>query len=73
VDGGALEDDIPRPELSTIIQKGYVFKDIEALKMWLREYAVVHNRPYRVKNSHAATWYIITCESTPNGKFMVER
>jgi hypothetical protein len=63
-DGGALEDDIPRPESSTIIQKGHVFKDIKALKMWLREYVVVHNRPYRVKNSHAARRYIITCEST---------
>jgi hypothetical protein len=62
-DGGAMEDDIPRPESSTIIQKGHVFKDIEALKMWLRKYVVVHNQPYRVKNSHVARRYIITCES----------
>jgi hypothetical protein len=32
-DGGAMEDDIPRSKLSIIIQKGHVFKDIEALKM----------------------------------------
>jgi hypothetical protein len=32
--------------------------------MWLREYVVVHNLPYRVKNSHDASWYIITCDST---------
>jgi hypothetical protein len=63
-DGGALEDDILRPESSTIIEKGHVFKDIEPLKSWLREYAVVHNQPYHVKNSHAARRYIITREST---------
>jgi hypothetical protein len=62
-DGGALEDDIPRPESSIIIHKGHVLR-IEALKMWLREYVVVHNQPYCVKNSHAARRYIITCEST---------
>jgi hypothetical protein len=62
--GGALEDAILRPESSTIIQKGHVFKDIEALKIWFREYVVVHNWSYRVKNSHAARRYTITCESS---------
>jgi hypothetical protein len=42
-DRGALEDAVLRMESSTITKKGHVFKDIEALKMWLREYAVVHN------------------------------
>jgi hypothetical protein len=32
-DGGALEGDIPMPGCITIIKKGHIFKDIEALKM----------------------------------------
>jgi hypothetical protein len=40
-DGRALEAAIPRTKSSTIIQKGHVFKDIEALNMWLMEYVVV--------------------------------
>jgi hypothetical protein len=50
-DGGVIEGDIPLLGSSIIIKKGHVFEDMSALKLWLQEYAVVHNRSYRVKNS----------------------
>lgn len=54
--------DVPNPGASTIIKKGLVFKNMSALKTWLREYAIVHNRPYKVKNSDAQRRYTIKCE-----------
>lgn len=54
--------DVPRLGTSSIIQKGIVFEDMSALKLWLQEYVVVHNRLFQVKNSYAKQRYTIKCE-----------
>ncbi|CAN6295728.1 unnamed protein product [Urochloa humidicola] len=63
VDGGDEDLEILSAASGSLIEKGHVFKDIAALKMWLKESAVVHNRPFRVKNSHAERRYTIKCEA----------
>jgi hypothetical protein len=36
---------------NVIIQKGIIFKTMEAMKIWLAEYAIFHHRPFMVKHS----------------------
>jgi hypothetical protein len=44
-----------------IIQKGIVFKTMDALKIWLAEYAVFHHCPFIVKNSDESKHHIAIC------------
>jgi hypothetical protein len=36
-------------------------KTMEAMKIWLAEYAVFHHRPFMVKHSNENKRYVITC------------
>jgi hypothetical protein len=44
-----------------IIYKGIVFKTMEALKIWLAEYAMFRHRPFNVKNSDESKCYTVIC------------
>jgi hypothetical protein len=46
---------------NVIIQKGIIFKTMEAMKIWLAEYAVFHHRPFMVKHSDENRRYVLTC------------
>jgi hypothetical protein len=46
---------------NVIIQKCIIFKTMEAMKIWLAEYAVFHHRPFIMKHSNENKCYIITC------------
>jgi hypothetical protein len=46
---------------NVIIQKCIIFKTMEAMKIWLVEYAVFHHRPFIMKHSNENKCYIITC------------
>jgi hypothetical protein len=46
---------------NVIIQKGIIFKNMKAMKIWLAEYVVVHHCPFMVKHSDENKRYIITC------------
>jgi hypothetical protein len=43
---------------NVIILKGIVFKTMEAIKIWLAEYAMFHHRPFIVKHSDENKRYI---------------
>jgi hypothetical protein len=49
-DDGLL--DAPKAGPSMMIEMGRVFKDLNALKMWLQHYAVLSKRSYRVLHSY---------------------
>jgi hypothetical protein len=44
-----------------IIWKGIIFKTMEAMKIWLAEYAVFHHRSFMVKQSDEDKHYAVTC------------
>jgi hypothetical protein len=46
---------------NVIIRKGIIFKTMEAMKIWLVEYAVFHHRSFMVKHSDGNKRYIVTC------------
>ena len=46
---------------NVIIQKGIIFKTMEAMKIWLVEYAVFHHHPFMVKHSDDNKRYVLTC------------
>jgi hypothetical protein len=54
--------DAPEAGPSMAIQKGLVFKDIEALKRWLQQYSVIRKRPYKVLHSYAQRRYTVVCD-----------
>jgi hypothetical protein len=43
------------------IQKGVIFKTMEAMKIWLAEYIVFHHCPFMVKHSDENKRYVVTC------------
>jgi hypothetical protein len=45
---------------SVIIRKGIIFKIIEAMKIWLVEYAMFHHRLFIVKHLENKC-YVVTC------------
>jgi hypothetical protein len=61
-DGGPSESTVPDAAACTIIRKGILFATMYQLKTWLQEYSIVHNRPYRVINSHKDRRYTVGCE-----------
>jgi hypothetical protein len=46
---------------NVIIQKSIIFKTMEAMKIWLVEYAVFHHHPFMVKHSDENKRYVLTC------------
>jgi hypothetical protein len=46
------------------IKQGLKFPTLEELQMWLREYAVKHHRPFKVKHSDEKKRYTVVCEQT---------
>jgi hypothetical protein len=46
---------------NAIIQKGIIFMIMEAMKIWLLEYAVFHHHLFMVKYSNENKRYVITC------------
>lgn len=61
-DGDYEDNSVPRVELVDVIHTGLMFENMEALKMWLAEYSVLHCRPHQVKNSHEQRRYIVKCK-----------
>jgi hypothetical protein len=45
---------------NVIIQKDIIFKTMEAMKIWLAEYAIFHHRLFMVKHSDENKRYILT-------------
>jgi hypothetical protein len=66
-DGGPSESTVPDVAACTIIRKGILFPTMDQLKTWLQEYSIVHNRPYRVINSHKDRRYTVGCEEPQCG------
>jgi hypothetical protein len=61
-DGLRFDDSVPLINYdNVIIQKGIIFKTMEAMKIWLVEYAVFHHRPFMVKHLDENKRYILTC------------
>jgi hypothetical protein len=61
-DGLRFDDSVPLINHdNVIIQKGIIFKTMEAMKIWLTEYAVFHHHPFMVKHSDENKRYVITC------------
>jgi hypothetical protein len=44
-----------------IISKGIIFKTMEAIKIWLAEYAVFYHHSFMVKQSDVNKSYVVTC------------
>jgi hypothetical protein len=62
VDGLRFNDNVPLINYdNVIIQKGIIFKTMEAIKIWLIEYAVFHHHPFMVKHSDENKPYVLTC------------
>nr|AAO38004.1 putative mutator-like transposase [Oryza sativa Japonica Group]ABF97435.1 transposon protein, putative, Mutator sub-class [Oryza sativa Japonica Group] len=70
LDGGINLDQLPEPFQVDGLKKGLEFPSMVALKLWLKEYAIVHHRPYRVVNSAANRRYTVKCEN-PRCKWKV--
>jgi hypothetical protein len=66
-DGGPSESTVLDAAACTIIRKGILFPTMDHLKTWLQEYSIVHNRPYRVINSHKDRRYMVGCEEPQCG------
>jgi hypothetical protein len=61
-DGFQLDDSVPPINLDNlIIQKGILFKTMDALNIWFVEYTVFHHCPFIVKNSDESKCYIVIC------------
>jgi hypothetical protein len=61
-DGLRFNDSVPLMNHdNVIIQKGIIFKTMEAMKIWLAEYAVFHHHPFMVKHSDENKHYALTC------------
>jgi hypothetical protein len=61
-DGLRFDDNMPiLNHDNVIIWKGIIFKTMEAMKIWLADYAVFHHHPFMVKHSNENKHYIITC------------
>jgi hypothetical protein len=62
VDGLWLDDSVPLINHdNVIIRKGIIFKTMDAMKIWLVEYAVFHHRLFIIKHSYENKRYVITC------------
>jgi hypothetical protein len=46
---------------NAIIQMSIIFKTMNAMKIWLVEYALFHHRLFMVKHSHENKRFVITC------------
>jgi hypothetical protein len=57
---------------NVIIWKGIIFKTIDAMEIWLAEYALFHHRPFMVKHSDENKRYVLTyrhgCPWTVHGR-----
>jgi hypothetical protein len=61
-DGLQFDDSVPLINLvNLIIQKGIIFKTMEAMIIWPVEYAVFHDRRFLVKHSDENKRYVLTC------------
>jgi hypothetical protein len=61
-DGLRFDDNVPLINHdNVIIRKGFIFKIMEAMKIWLVKYAVLHHHPFMVKHSDENKRYVITC------------
>jgi hypothetical protein len=61
-DGLRFADSVPLINHdNVIIRKGIIFKTMEAMKIWLAEYAVFHHHLFMVKHSDENKCYIVTC------------
>jgi hypothetical protein len=61
-DGLRFDDSVPLINHdNVIIQKGIIFKTMEAMKICLVEYAVFHHRSFMVKHSDENKCYVVTC------------
>jgi hypothetical protein len=61
-DGLRFNVSVPLINLDNIIiQKGIIFRNMEAMKIWLAEYTMFHHRPFMVKYSDENKLYVITC------------
>jgi hypothetical protein len=60
-DGLRFNDSVPLINHDNIIiRKGIIFKTMEAMKIWLVEYAVFHHHPFMVKHSDENKCYVLT-------------
>jgi hypothetical protein len=66
-DGLRFDDNVPLINHdNVIIRKGIIFKTMEAMKIWLAEYAVFHHHLFMVKHSDENKHYIVTsCRGCP--------
>jgi hypothetical protein len=61
-DGLQFDDSVPLiNHNNVIIRKGIIFKTMEAMKIWLTEYAVFHHRPFMVKHPDENKHCILIC------------
>jgi hypothetical protein len=60
-DGLRFDDSVPLINHDNIIiRNGIIFKTMEAMKIWLAEYAVFYYLPFMVKHSDENKRYVIT-------------
>jgi hypothetical protein len=63
VDGLRFDDSVPLINHdNVIIRKGIIFKTMEAMKIWLVEYAMFHHCPFVIKHSDENKSYVLTCQ-----------
>jgi hypothetical protein len=61
-DGLRFDDSVPLINYDNIIiWRGIIFKTMEAMKIYLVEYAVFHHHPFMVKHSDENKHYVVTC------------
>jgi hypothetical protein len=61
-DGLRFDDSVPLiSHDNVIIMMGIIFKTMEAIEIWLVEYAVFYHRPFMVKHSDENKHYVIRC------------
>jgi hypothetical protein len=46
---------------NVIIRKGIILKTMEAMTIWLAEYAMFHHHPFMIKHSDEDKCYVVTC------------
>ena len=63
VDDSPIVSKIPDAENGPIIRAGLEFPTLLSLQMWLQEYSVKHNRPYKVEHSNRTVRYTVVCET----------
>jgi hypothetical protein len=61
-EGGDELLDAPEAGPTMMIEKGRIFKDLNALKRWLQHYVVLRKRPYRVLHSYEKRRYTVVCD-----------